>query len=244
MLSKAKVKYIQTLGQKKYRDNDRVFIAEGPKIVAELLAAIPAAVLQVYALKEWIDDNRNALVNKENYEISEAELERISQLTTPNKVLAIVKMFDAGAIIGVKGKITLVLDAIRDPGNMGTIIRNADWFGVELIICSHDCADVYNPKVVQATMGSIARVKLFYTDVKEWLGRQKDISVYAAAMEGKDITTLKKLQEGIILIGSESRGIQPGIMELANVKITIPKKGKADSLNAAVATGIILSHVC
>ncbi len=244
MLSKAKVKYIQTLGQKKYRDNDRVFIAEGPKIVAELLAAIPAAVLQVYALKEWIDDNRNALVNKENYEISEAELERISQLTTPNKVLAIVKMFDVGAMIAVKGKITLVLDAIRDPGNMGTIIRNADWFGVELIICSHDCADVYNPKVVQATMGSIARVKLFYTDVKEWLGRQKDISVYAAAMEGKDITTLKKLQEGIILIGSESRGIQPGIMELANVKITIPKKGKADSLNAAVATGIILSHVC
>ncbi|MBL7745420.1 MAG: RNA methyltransferase, partial [Chitinophagaceae bacterium] len=143
----------------------------------------------------------------------------------------------------VKGKISLVLDTLQDPGNLGTIIRIADWFGIEQIICSPDCADVYNPKVVQSTMGSIARVKVFYTDLAEWLPVQKDIRIYAAALEGKDITNMNPLKEGLIIIGNESKGIEEEILALANERITIPKKGKAESLNAGVAAGIILSHL-
>lgn len=243
MLVKSKVKYIQSLGQKKFREPEGVFIAEGPKIVKELLEDETAEVKQVYAVKDWIDENKIILGRTEIIEITEAELEKISQLTTPNKVIAIVQQFNAGKNIVTKGRITLALDGIQDPGNLGTIIRIADWYGVEQIICSSGCVDVYNPKVVQSTMGSIARVKIFYTDLKEWLAAQKDIRIYVTALEGQDVTVMKKLQEGIIIIGNESKGIDPAILEFANVKITILQKGKAESLNAAVAVGIVLSHL-
>ena len=243
MLSKAKLKYIQSLGQKKSRDEEGVFIAEGPKLVKELLEAGNAEVNEVYAVKDWLAENENLLVNTTAVEIEKSELERISQLTTPNQVIAIVKKFRWDKQINSKGKITLVLDTIQDPGNLGTIIRTADWFGVEQIVCSKDCADVYNPKVVQATMGSISRVRLFYVDLKDWLTAQKDISIYAAVLEGQDINSLKKIQEGIILIGNESKGINDELLRLANVKISIPKKGKAESLNAAVAAGIVLEYI-
>lgn len=242
MLGKLKVKYIQSLGQKKLRDAEGVFIAEGPKIISELLSSKNAAIQQIFALKEWIDLQTKNRKDIEIVEVSEDELEKISQLATPNQVLAIVKKFEQPAIIA-KGKVTLVLDAIQDPGNLGTIIRIADWFGVEQIVCSHDCADMYNSKVVQSTMGSIARIKVLYTDLAPWLSQQKDLRIYATALEGKDITTLKKLNEGIIVIGNESKGISEEVMKLANVKITIPKRGKAESLNAAVAAGVILSHL-
>src|SRR5690242_13691006 len=132
---------------------------------------------------------------------------------------------------------------IQDPGYFGTIIRIADWFGISQVICSEDCADMYNPKVVQATMGSVATVKVFYTELETWLTEQKDIRIYAAMLEGKDITKMTVLKEGLIVIGNESRGISEKIIALANEKITVPKKGEAESLNAAVATGIILSHI-
>lgn len=241
MLVKSQVKYIQSLGQKKQRDEQGLFIAEGPKIVAELLQT--AAVQQIYALKEWIADNKHLLKGVEVVEISPAELERISQLTTPNNVLAVLKKFDISPVIITKGTITLVLDTIQDPGNMGTIIRIADWFGIEQLVCSEDCADIYNPKVVQSTMGSIARVKILYTDLQQWLISQKPVNIYAALLNGDDVTAMKKLNEGIIVIGNESKGISDEILKLVNVKITIPQKGKAESLNAAVATGIILSHI-
>ncbi|HWC55155.1 MAG TPA: RNA methyltransferase [Chitinophagaceae bacterium] len=240
MLVKSKLKYIQSLGQKKPRDEAGVFIAEGPKLVKELLETAPDAIEEIFALKEWMDQNRELLTKNKVEEITEPELERISKLSTPNKVIAIIKKFDVGEKIVAKDKITLALDTIQDPGNLGTIIRTADWFGVEQIVCSHDCADVYNPKVVQATMGSIARVKVFYVDLEKWLSQQKDVRIYAAVLEGKDITTMKKINEGIILIGNESKGINDEILKLANVKITIPKKGKAESLNAAVAAGVLL----
>ena len=256
MLSKAKLKYIQSLGQKKSRDEEGVFIAEGPKLVKELLEAKNVEVNEVYAVKDWLDENKKLLMNIAAIEIIEPELDRISQLTTPNKVLAIVKKIDPITIgwepIVTKEKITLALDAIQDPGNLGTIIRTADWFGIEQIVCSKDCVDVYNPKVVQATMGSIYRVKLFYTDLKEWLPMQKDIRIYATVLEGQDINTMKKIQEGIILIGNESKGINDELLKLANVRITIPKnarlndsvgQGKAESLNAAVAAGIVMNYI-
>jgi RNA methyltransferase, TrmH family len=243
MLVKQKIKYIQTLGQKKFRQQEGLFIAEGPKLVKELLEADAAAVKEVYAIKDWMDDNQQLLNKTVVTEITEIELERISQLTTPNKVVAIVQQYVVEETISVKDQITLVLDNVQDPGNLGTIIRITDWFGIQQIVCSPDSADLYNPKVVQATMGSIARVKVYYTDLEEWLGIQKDVPVYAASLDGQDVTTIKKIKEGIIIFGNESKGISPELLNLAKVKITIPKKGKAESLNVAVAVGVVVGCV-
>lgn len=243
MLGKSQAKYIQSLGQKKVRDEEGVFVAEGPKIIAELLASADAGIVQLYALREWITANRNDCNGIEIIEIDENDLTKISQMATPNKVLAVVKKQEASEELLAKETVSLVLDTIQDPGNLGTIIRIADWFDIRQIICSNDCADRYNPKVVQSTMGSIIRVKMMYTDIASWLQEQKDVFIYAAALEGQNVTAMKKITEGLIVIGNESKGISPGIIELVDVKITIPQKGRAESLNAAVATGIILSHI-
>ena len=242
MLSKSKTKYIQTLGQKKFRDEEGLFIAEGPKIIKDLLEEKTVIIKAIYALKEWIDDNKKLVGVAELIEIEEADLEKISQLKTPNKVVAVVQQFDVAKEIITSNKITLALDGIQDPGNMGTIIRIADWFGIEQIVCSNDSADIYNSKVVQSTMGSIARVKVYYTDLEQWLREQKGISIYATTLEGKVIGSVGKIKEGIIVFGNESKGISLAVMNIATDKITIPKKGKAESLNAGVAAGIILSH--
>ena len=241
MIAKNQLKYIQSLGQKKPRDNDNVFVAEGPKLVAELLQASNCKIIRIYALKNWIEQNPETTA--EVIEVTEAELEKISQLKTPNLVLAVAEKIKWDADMQLKGSISLALDAIQDPGNMGTIIRLADWFGVKNILCSNDCADIYNPKVVQASMGSITRVRVEYTDILSLLKNNNDIRVYAAVLDGRDITKMEKLNEGIIIIGNESKGINDELLKLSNVQITIPGKGKAESLNAAVATGIILSHL-
>ena len=243
MLGKSQAKYIQSLGQKKVRDVDGVFVAEGPKIIAELLASADANILQLYALYDWIAANSNDCNGIEIIEIDENDLTKISQLATPNKVLAVVKKQETPEHLSTKETVSLVLDTIQDPGNLGTIIRIADWFDIKQIICSKDCADMYNPKVVQSTMGSIVRVKMLYTDLGSWLVEQKDVFIYAAALEGQNVTAIKKITEGLIVIGNESKGISAEIFEQVDVKITIPRIGKAESLNAAVATGIILSHV-
>jgi TrmH family RNA methyltransferase len=243
MIAKNQVKYIQSLGQKKSRDAENHFIAEGPKLVNELLTADNCGIVQLYALKEWIDNNPNANNHAEIIEISEKELDKISQLTTPNQVLAVIEKIQWKNDPDIKGSISLALDAVQDPGNMGTILRLADWFGINNIFCSPDCTDVYNPKVVQASMGSIFRVRVEYTDILVLLKVNNDIRIYAATLNGRDITKMEKLTEGIIVIGNESKGINEEIVKLANVQITIPGKGKAESLNAAVATGIILSHL-
>lgn len=240
MITKNQVKYIQSLGQKKCRDTEQVFIAEGPKLVNELLTAENCRMVRLYAIKEWIDASKT---NVEVIEVSSDELQKISQLTTANQVLAIAKKIGWDAEPVVKGNISLALDQIQDPGNMGTIIRLADWFGVKNIFCSVDCADVYNPKVVQASMGSITRVRIEYTDLSSWLKSNNDVPVYSSTLHGKDITQMEKLTEGIIVIGNESKGISDEILRHSTIQITIPGKGKADSLNAAVATGIILSHL-
>lgn len=241
MLVKSRVKYIQSLGQKKQRDIEGVFMAEGPKIIAELLASARSFIQQMYATKEWLQEHSQRLNGIEATEVTEDELAKISQLSAPNQVVAIVKQFDNPSLTA-KDTVTLVLDTIQDPGNLGTIIRIADWFGIRQMVCSKDSADLYNPKVVQSTMGSVARVKVIYTDLEEWIAEQ-NVPVYAAALNGQDITSMKKLKEGIIIIGNESKGISPGVMKLAKERITIIRRGEAESLNAAVATGIILSHL-
>jgi TrmH family RNA methyltransferase len=243
MLVKSQVKYIQSLGQKKSRDEAGLFIAEGPKIVDELLLEIPSLFTAVYAVPEWIETHRGRLPEALITEVSDDELGKISQLATPNQVLAVIRKMEAPASIATANRIVLALDTIQDPGNLGTIVRIADWFGVEQVVCSRDCADIYNPKVVQSTMASIARVQLLYTDLPSWLGAQQGTRIYAAQLDGQDITQMKKIEEGIIIIGNESRGISEAVQQIVNVKITIPRVGKAESLNAAVATGIILSHL-
>jgi len=243
MLSKSKLKYIQSLGQKKFRQREGLFIAEGPKLVNDLLEMKNSSIQEIFALKEWIEDNKKIADSYQVVEITTIELEKISQLSSPNQVVAVVKQFAIDENIEVKDKFTLVLDNIQDPGNMGTIIRIADWYGIDQIVCNTQSADMYNPKVIQSTMGSIARVKVFYTDLSDWLSKQKGISIYAAMLNGDDVTSMQKIKEGIIVIGNESKGISDDVLKLVSKKITIPQKGKAESLNAAVATGIILSHL-
>jgi TrmH family RNA methyltransferase len=245
MISKTYTKYIQSLHQKKFRDVENAFIAEGSKVVMDLLTSPKIVCKKLLATEEWIRENERQMGHYPHLtvELVEAyELGKISALSTPNQVLGVFEKMKEGPI-NPKGTITLVLDTIQDPGNLGTILRIADWFGVSAIICSENCVDRYNPKVVQSTMGSLARVALIYTDLAHWLKQHHSIHVYAAALEGAGIESLKGLKEGIILIGNESKGISAEIMELANEKITIPKVGGAESLNAAVATGIILSHI-
>jgi TrmH family RNA methyltransferase len=240
MISKSQVKYIQSLGQKKYRDQEQVFVAEGPRLVSDLLQSKNVVVTQLYAVSEWLADNATLLNGIQTSAVLDRELESMSQLKTPNRVIAIVKKFEHKEPV-VGGNISIVLDTIQDPGNLGTIIRIADWFGINQIICSSDSADMYNSKVVQATMGSIARVNVYYTDLTKWLEHQREVRVYATMLEGKDVTKMSAIKEGLIIIGNEAKGIDERLVQFANEKITIPKKGKADSLNAAVAAGIVMA---
>ena len=242
MLVKSQVKYIQSLGQKRQRDEDGVFVAEGPRLVADLLAA-PAQFVEIFATPAWLSEHATLISGLQLHEVDDADLERLSQLATPNQVVAVVRKFVQPAAIEVKQRLVLALDALQDPGNLGTIIRTADWFGIDQIVCGHECADMYNPKVVQATMGSIARVKVIYTGLEEWLSSGEQLKVYATALEGRDIRKIGKIDEGIIVIGNEAKGISPAVISLAQERITIPRRGQAESLNAAVATGIILSYI-
>ncbi len=243
MAGKQELKYIQSLGQKKHRDADGVFIAEGPKLVAELIAEIPELIMHVYALQDWVEAQPQRDFSFPVTVITEAELEKISQLTTPNQVLALLRKPEEKPMVRLKGELVLLLDAIQDPGNLGTIIRIADWFGVSQVVCSRECADCYSPKVVQSTMGSIARVQVHYVDLPAWLQEQPGVKIYAAALGGEDIREVSKPEEGIIVIGNESKGIRPEILEIADVKLTIPRIGQAESLNAAVAAGILMSFI-
>ena len=245
MLSKTYTKYIQSLHHKKFRDAEDVFIAEGSKVVMELLQSVVFSCEQIVGLDNWLGQNE-AIIRK-YYEgplqvVEEFELAKVSTLSAPNQVLAIFKKLPE-VTITAKGKVSLALDTIQDPGNLGTIIRIADWFGIQSIICSEQCADMYNAKVVQSTMGSLGRVHIEYTNLSRWLKRNDTIKIYAAALNGKKVSDLKGLKEGIIVIGNESKGISEEIMQLCTERITIPKTGAAESLNAAVATGIILSHI-
>jgi len=246
MIIKSKVKYINSLGDKKLRDADRVFVAEGPKIINELLGEPAMVPMEIFALKEWIRPHLNPSIPIT--EVDEIMLERLSFLSTPNQVVGLFKM-PANSPLDMKNKVSVIVDGIQDPGNLGTIVRCADWFGVEQVICSKDSADVFNPKTVQSTMGSIARIKVYYEDLATLLKKNQahdtnsNFKIYAAALNGSDVKKIMPITEGAIIIGNESKGISENILALANEKITIPRRGKAESLNAAIATGIILSHV-
>jgi TrmH family RNA methyltransferase len=246
MLTKSQVKYIQSLNDKKFRKDYGVFVAEGPKIINEILVNSTIEPVALYATSEWWQQHKvvkNSLPLSMFYEIEEQELEKISLLSTPNQVVGIFKQPVFSSNISLKNNLTILLDGIQDPGNLGTIIRIADWFGIPQIIASKDSVDVYNPKVVQSTMGSITRIKIVYEDLRDFIVKQKDIMLYASVLNGKPLSSFGKIKEGMLLIGNESKGINEALLKLANYHITIPRIGQAESLNAAVATGIILSQI-
>ena len=242
MFSKSTVKYIQSLQHKKFRDEERLFVAEGPKGVKELLEGGSFTCRNIYALTGWEDSLPAAIQDRYGSitdTIKDFELEKISSLSKPNQVLAVFEQRQPVTAPDLKDKLTLVLDDIQDPGNLGTIIRIADWFGIENIICSLQTADMYNPKVVQSTMASLQRVNVLYKELEPWLSAQA-VNKYAATLNGEALSSFQQLKEGLLIIGNESKGVSEAVMKLANRKITIPRTGEAESLNAAVATGIIL----
>ena len=244
MFSKSTIKYIQSLQHKKFRDEYNCFVAEGPKVVNGLLSTAVFAAKGIYALQEWVDELDADFRNHYNDVIEivkDFELKKIASYTTANKVVAV---FEKKAMLQtdlLSNKFTLVLDDIQDPGNFGTIIRTADWFGIKNIVCSINTVDMYNNKVVQSTMASLGNVNVIYTELPLWLVKQKRIKILAAVLNGKPLQECDNVKEGIIIIGNESKGISDEIMQLANEKISIPRIGQAESLNAAVATGIILA---
>lgn len=244
MLSKNQLKFINSLAQKKQRYLNRCYVAEGAKIVPELIKK-RNTVVEVFAVRSWIDANLKSLIGIETTEVSAAELKKISFLTTPNEVLAVLKMpepnYDWSLI---EQQFSLVLDDIRDPGNLGTIIRMADWYGVTDVFCSEETVDVYNPKVVQATMGSLARVKVHYLNITDFIteANKQSISIYGAVLGGNNVYKMDLPEQGMLVIGNESHGIKQPIQKMIN-KISIPKYGSdIDSLNAAMATAILLSE--
>lgn len=239
MLSKNEAKYIQSLCHKKERQIEKLFIAEGPKIIEELIKS-DFVIKKVFALSGW--DVTDFAWNADVVEVSEAELHKISNLQTPNQVVAIVQQKLQNTAPVLKNQLSIVLDGIQDPGNLGTIIRIADWFGISQIICNNDTVELYNPKVIQSTMGSFVRVDVWYDNTVALL-KTADVPVLGAVLKGNSIYEIEKPEEGILVIGNESKGISEEIMKYINCPVTIPRIGGAESLNAAVATGIILSHL-
>lgn len=237
MLSKNELKYIQSLCQKKQRLAEGLFLAEGVKLVNELLLA-GYPVQQVYATPEWEAPIPELPLTR----VTEEELTRMSSLHTPHQVLAVARQRTPSGAPVWKGQLTLVLDGIQDPGNMGTLIRIADWFGIKQLVVSDDTVELYNPKVIQSTMGSFLRVNCWYGDLKNLL-TSADVPVYGALLNGANLYETGRVTEGALVIGNESKGIRDQVLPLIQHAVTIPRIGQAESLNAAVATGILLSHL-
>lgn len=246
MLSKNQLKLLHSLRQKKFRDLHRAFTVEGVKMVDELLAS-NFRTLEVFGISDWLSSRRDLLQRREipYNEITGKELERASNLVTPNEVIAVVSMPESTPENPQNfGKMVLILDRVQDPGNLGTIIRTADWFGIRYIFASEDTADLYNPKVVQATMGSVFRVSVHYTKISDFLQEMlPGWNIYAAAAHGESVYTADIHFPAALIIGNESQGISQSVLSMATRKIAIPTFfGRAESLNASVATGILCSE--
>ena len=250
MISKNQIKFIRQLELKKYRRREGVFVAEGPKVVGDLLRRYqPVAV---YATEEWMKESGVRSQDQSQVtEISDDELRRISFLQHPQQVLALFRLPDTSAeVISLPSPLTshlsLALDGVQDPGNLGTIIRIADWFGIDSIYCSEDTADAYNPKVVPATMGSIAHVNIIYTDLMRLFDSlPPSYPVYGTLLDGEDIYQQTLSHEGIIVMGNEGNGISEAIRQRVNRRLLIPcfREGDtAESLNVAIATAITCSE--
>ena len=234
MISKGQIKLITSLQQKKYRNKEGLFIAEGEKVIDELLKQGLELHNHFHVNAQPDDPNRQ--------EISQALLQKISCLKTANTSLATFKIPTPTPLLN--SGLTLVVDALRDPGNLGTIIRLCDWFGVTQLVCSKDTVDCYNPKVVQATMGSIARVSIHYLDIDHYL-QQSKLPIYTAMMDGQNVYNATLASDAILIMGNEANGVSQQIKALSTHQIAIPQFGElhaTESLNVATATAILLSE--
>ena len=244
MISKNKIKYIRSLELKKNRNKEGKFVAEGFKVVDDLLALQPADL--IVATQEWLH-GKHLAAQTEVIEVTEEELKKVSFLQHPQQVLAVFRQATSGDYSINTSELSLALDGVQDPGNLGTIIRIADWFGITHIYCSQDTADVYNPKVVQATMGSIARVKVEYGNLLALVDSlPADVPVYGTLLDGDNIYQQQLENRGLIVMGNEGKGISPALAKKVNRRLLIPNfpegRATADSLNVAIATAITCSE--
>ncbi|MCP5079336.1 MAG: RNA methyltransferase [Psychromonas sp.] len=244
MISKSQLKLINALESKKQRKKNGLFLVQGEKNVAELFNS-DFCIKQLFATASYINSNgalltQHCLLNLTT-EASDEELKKAGTLLSNNSVIAIVECKEAELPEITENELILILDQVGDPGNLGTIIRVADWYGIKNVVCSPDCADFYNPKVIAATMGSFARVNVSHVGLTAYLSEQTK-PIYGAFLEGKNIHKTQLANSGFIVMGSESHGISAPIEKLITDKITIPNFGLAESLNVAMATGIILDN--
>jgi TrmH family RNA methyltransferase len=240
MLSKAKIKYIKSLQVKKYRKEEQCFLVEGAKSVSEVLASDFEVVLLV-ATRNYLQ-HQPVPKSIECIEATDTELAALGEYATNNAAIAVVKMKANTPFAVGHSEFALALDDIRDPGNLGTIVRTADWYGIHKIIASEETAEVYNPKVIAASMGSFCRVKIFYTSLPSYLA-SANVPVLGAFLEGVNVHTFEFGQAGILVIGNEARGISDVVAACVTQRITIPKYGRAESLNAAIATAVICDNL-
>ena len=247
MLSAAKIKLIRSLSRKKCRKEEGLFLAEGPKVVGELSGHFECALLA--GTEKWFARQRGSVCQAlESFTITEQELCRASLLQMPQEVLALFRIPARGCNIHIaERKLCLALDGVQDPGNLGTIVRIADWFGITDIFCSHETADIFNPKSVQATMGAVARVNVHYVDLqKELSSLEEGTPIYGTFMNGDNIYNTELCGNGVVVMGNEGTGITPGISSIVNHKIGIPSfpagRPTSESLNVAVATAIVCSE--
>ncbi len=241
MLSKRKLKVFKSLQIKKYRQQERMFIVEGAKGVEESLKSSFKVVhlLLTEAFKKQLEE-ANIPLSGEIELVDEKELKSAGTFSSNNAGLAVLEIPNESKLDANEG-ITLVLDDVRDPGNLGTIIRIADWYGIRQIICSNETADVFNPKVINATMGSFTRVLVSYHDLNDFF-RQNELPVYGALLSGKSIYETPLPENAIVLMGNESKGISPSMEEYVDHPIKIPGRGGAESLNVAIATAVVLDN--
>jgi TrmH family RNA methyltransferase len=237
-ISKAKQKWIRSLQLKKNRDEEQVFVVEGEKMVLEGLSHSFHELIILVAENEHVSLIPESITTN-CYSISSNELAQLSTLKTPNKLIAVFKRRNQQTDSTKKG---IVLDGVQDPGNLGTILRIADWFGVSQIICSHETVDVYNPKVIQASMGAIYRVNVVYTDLYNFLSNTNQPS-YAALLDGTDFQKVSFEENALLIMGNEGKGIHNELLPFIQHRITIPKIGQAESLNVGTATAVLTAKM-
>lgn len=246
MLSKNQIKQIQSLQLKKNRDAEKLFIAEGVKSILEVIQNRADCLKEIFATPHFISNHQNVLNNSsfKVHEVNEEELKKISLQSTPNQALAVCHYFPESTVEpDFERQFFLYLDDVRDPGNLGTIIRLADWFGISTVFCSPGSCDFYNPKVIQSTMGAFLRVQVVFIDLKTLIETHNIRNIYGALLNGKNLYK-ETLQNGLIIIGNEANGIREENLALINNPITIPanQHNGTESLNAAMATSIITSE--
>lgn len=243
MLSKSQLGFIKSLHQKKYRKENELFIIEGIKSISEFINS-PYQIQSIYCLPHYRSLLPDLPANIKLFEVNNADLDKISTLQTPQGILALVAIPKTMEIEKehFKSAFTLVLDGIQDPGNLGTIIRTADWFGFSRVVCSKDTVEVYNPKTVQATMGSLARISVFYTDLPLFL-KDSELPVFGTLLEGKSLYKTNWGKEGLVILGNEGKGISEEVIDCIQHQVTIPGAGKTESLNVAISAAIICADI-